>query len=205
MLPFPPVTFDFEVLTVVFKLYALCLLKYYYTVTTCHIGRVCSSATSAEVELIVAAPCLSDRSGYRSLDLDLWIISSYYKYHDSVQYQFSLIAFHTTHMPDILLPPTPNNPSRTWAHQSQLPGLPVPPLEDTCRRYLTALKALQDEKEHENTKRAVQAFLRSDGPRVQESLIEYAKNKHRCVSATAPAQDEVLTYHSYIEEFWYGR
>jgi len=89
-------------------------------------------------------------------------------------------------MPAIL--PTPNNPSRTWAHQSQLPNLPVPPLEDTCRRYLEALKALQDEKEHEITKRAVQAFLRSDGPRVQQSLIEYAKNKP-----------------SYIEEFWYGR
>lgn len=87
-------------------------------------------------------------------------------------------------MPAIL--PTPNNPSRTWAHQSQLPNLPVPPLEDTCRRYLEALKALQDEKEHEITKRAVQAFLRSDGPRVQQSLIEYAKNKP-----------------SYIEEFWY--
>jgi carnitine O-acetyltransferase len=50
-------------------------------------------------------------------------------------------------MPAIL--PTSNNPPRTWAHQSQLPNLPIPPLEDTCRRYLTALKALQDEKEHE--------------------------------------------------------
>lgn len=82
-------------------------------------------------------------------------------------------------MPAIL--PTPDKPSRTWAHQSQLPSLPIPPLEDTCRRYLTALKPLQDEKDHENTKRVVQAFLHGDGPRVQESLIEYAKNKPRCV------------------------
>ncbi len=71
-------------------------------------------------------------------------------------------------------------PSRTWAYQDQLPTLPIPPLEDTCHRYLTALKALQDEKEHENTKRAVQAFLDGDGPRIQEKLIEYAKDKHRC-------------------------
>ncbi|KAI9445883.1 acyltransferase ChoActase/COT/CPT [Lactarius indigo] len=77
-------------------------------------------------------------------------------------------------------------PSRTWAHQSQLPILPIPPLEDTCRRYLTALKALQDGRDHENTKRAVQAFLNGDGPRIQQSLIEYAKKKP-----------------SYIEDFWY--
>lgn len=76
--------------------------------------------------------------------------------------------------------------SRTWAHQSQLPNLPIPSLEDTCRRYLTALKGLQDEKDHENTKRAVQAFLNGDGPRVQQSLIEYAKNKPRCVFAPHP-------------------
>ncbi|KAI0261347.1 acyltransferase ChoActase/COT/CPT [Gloeopeniophorella convolvens] len=76
--------------------------------------------------------------------------------------------------------------SRTWARQGELPKLPIPPLEDTCRRYLTALKALQDEKDHENTKRAVEAFLDGDGPRIQQKLIEYAKDKD-----------------SYIEEFWY--
>ncbi|KAI0253487.1 acyltransferase ChoActase/COT/CPT [Lactifluus subvellereus] len=84
------------------------------------------------------------------------------------------------HLPSTL-PPT-----GTWAHQDQLPKLPIPPLEDTCRRYLTALKGLQDEREHEFTKRAVAAFLHGDGPRVQEMLIEYAKSKD-----------------SYIEEFWY--
>ena len=94
-------------------------------------------------------------------------------------------------------------PSLTWAHQGQLPTLPIPSLEDTCRRYLTALKGLQDEKDHESTKRAVQAFLHGDGPRIQQSLIEYAKNKPRCVSASQPpTQDQVLTYHSYIEDFW---
>jgi len=74
--------------------------------------------------------------------------------------------------------------SVTWAHQSQLPKLPIPPLEDTCRRYLTALKGLQDEQEHEKTKRAVEAFLHGDGPRAQEMLNEYAKNKDRCVVST---------------------
>jgi len=77
------------------------------------------------------------------------------------------------------IPPTRS--TVTWAYQSQLPKLPIPPLEDACRRYLTALRGLQDEREHEKTKRAVKAFLHGDGPRAQEMLIEYAKNKDRCV------------------------
>ncbi|KAI0270270.1 acyltransferase ChoActase/COT/CPT [Russula aff. rugulosa BPL654] len=76
--------------------------------------------------------------------------------------------------------------TNTWAHQCHLPKLPIPPLEDTCHRYLTALKGLQDEGEHENTVKAVEAFLHGDGPRVQEMLLEYSKDKS-----------------SYIEEFWY--
>jgi carnitine O-acetyltransferase len=76
------------------------------------------------------------------------------------------------------IPPTRS--TVTWAHQSRLPKLPIPPLEDACRRYLTALQGLQDEREHEETKRAVKAFLHGDGPRAQEMLIEYAKNKDRC-------------------------
>lgn len=32
---------------------------------------------------------------------------------------------------------------RTFAQQSKLPKLPVPPLKDTCERYLRALKGLQ--------------------------------------------------------------
>ncbi|KAM5531138.1 hypothetical protein V8D89_015205 [Ganoderma adspersum] len=76
--------------------------------------------------------------------------------------------------------------SRTFARQGELPKLPIPPLEETCRRYLRALEGLQDPKEHEETKRAVDDFLQHDGPRVQERLKEYAKDKA-----------------SYIEEFWY--
>ena len=71
-------------------------------------------------------------------------------------------------------------PGRTFAYQDQLPKLPIPPLEDTCRKYLRALQGLQDEKEHAQTKAAVAAFLENDGPRIQEELKEWAKNKHRC-------------------------
>ena len=69
--------------------------------------------------------------------------------------------------------------SRTFARQDELPKLPIPPLEDTCRRYLTALEGLQDPKEHEVTKRAVQEFLEGEGPKVQERLRAYAKDKAR--------------------------
>lgn len=97
----------------------------------------------------------------------------------------------------------------TWAHQYNLPKLPIPPLEETCRRYLTALKGLQDEGEHKNTIRAVQAFLHGDGPRVQEMLLEYSKDKSRCVASLIVRYESMLTtstgkpLFSYIEEFWY--
>ena len=74
---------------------------------------------------------------------------------------------------------------RTFANQSKLPKLPIPPLEQTCKRYLRALEALQTPSEHEHTKRAVDDFLRNEGPKIQDKLVNWAKNKD-----------------SYIEEFW---
>ncbi|GJJ11727.1 hypothetical protein Clacol_005965 [Clathrus columnatus] len=74
-----------------------------------------------------------------------------------------------------MAPPT----SRTFSKQHLLPKLPVPPLEETCVRYLRALEGLQSLEEHEATKRAVEDFLQGDGPRAQEMLKEYAKDKDR--------------------------
>lgn len=71
------------------------------------------------------------------------------------------------------------SPKRTFASQSKLPKLPIPSLEDTCARYLRALEALQTPREHEDTKHAVDDFLNSDGPRIQEKLIKWAENKDR--------------------------
>ncbi|KAG6855499.1 hypothetical protein H0H87_001986 [Tephrocybe sp. NHM501043] len=76
--------------------------------------------------------------------------------------------------------------NRTFAHQSKLPKLPIPELENTCRRYLRALEGLQDEEEHFKTKESVRDFLENEGPRIQEKLREWASQKD-----------------SYIEEFWY--
>ncbi|KAK7692110.1 hypothetical protein QCA50_003729 [Cerrena zonata] len=79
-------------------------------------------------------------------------------------------------------PPT----SRTFARQDELPKLPIPPLEDTCKKYLRALEGLQDPETHEATKKAVEEFLNGEGPRIQERLKQWAENKA-----------------SYIEDFWY--
>ena len=70
-------------------------------------------------------------------------------------------------------------PNKTLAFQHTLPKLPIPPLEDTCRRYLTALKGLQDDREHERTLRAVKEFLEGDGPKLQTRLQEWAETKDR--------------------------
>ncbi|KAJ3815914.1 acyltransferase ChoActase/COT/CPT [Lentinula aff. lateritia] len=77
-------------------------------------------------------------------------------------------------------------PGKTFASQGKLPKLPVPPLEETCRRYLRALEGLQDPEEHTKTKEVVREFLENEGPEIQKKLLDWARTRD-----------------SYIEEFWY--
>ncbi|KAK4455640.1 putative mitochondrial carnitine O-acetyltransferase [Podospora aff. communis PSN243] len=74
----------------------------------------------------------------------------------------------------------------TFASQDQLPKLPIPDLEQTCQRYLAALRPLQSNREHADTKHAVQEFLTGEGPELNEKLKRYAEART-----------------SYIEQFWY--
>lgn len=76
--------------------------------------------------------------------------------------------------------------SITYAHQSALQKLPIPDLQDTCRKYLDAVRPLHTPREHEETVAAVKEFLKTDGPELQERLKRYAATKA-----------------SYIEQFWY--
>ena len=92
--------------------------------------------------------------------------------------------------------------NRTLAFQDKLPKLPIPSLEDTCNRYLRALEALQDEKEHVNTKAAVKQFLETDGPVLHGILEEYAKDKARFVFLSHMPMLFTNCGPSYIEEFW---
>ncbi|MCJ1319344.1 hypothetical protein MMC15_004680 [Xylographa vitiligo] len=77
-------------------------------------------------------------------------------------------------------------PGITYAGQDKLPKLPIPELEDTCKRYSDALRPLQSHREQRETEIAVQEFLKRDGPVLQEKLKKYATGKS-----------------SYIEQFWY--
>ncbi|EAQ86594.1 hypothetical protein CHGG_07847 [Chaetomium globosum CBS 148.51] len=63
----------------------------------------------------------------------------------------------------------------TYAHQDDLPKLPIPELEVSCEKYLAALKPLQSAREHAETKHAVQAFLRNEGPELNNKLKQYAE------------------------------
>ncbi|TVY39415.1 putative mitochondrial carnitine O-acetyltransferase [Lachnellula occidentalis] len=74
----------------------------------------------------------------------------------------------------------------TFAAQDKLPKLPIPELEHSLTGYLTALKPLQSPREHAETQQAVEEFLKSEGPDLQERLKKYATGKT-----------------SYIEQFWY--
>jgi carnitine O-acetyltransferase len=78
------------------------------------------------------------------------------------------LAYHTN--PD-------SRPGITFAHEDNLPTLPIPDLDSSVKKYLAALKPLQSPKEHHDTVVAVQDFLKSDGPALQEKLKKYAAGK----------------------------
>ena len=77
--------------------------------------------------------------------------------------------------------PAPHTPKKrsgiTFASQEKLPKLPIPELESTCRKYIEALKPLQSRREQAETATAVQEFLKSEGPELQERLKKYATGK----------------------------
>ncbi|TYJ58261.1 hypothetical protein B9479_001087 [Cryptococcus floricola] len=92
-----------------------------------------------------------------------------------------------TTIPTLTKPPTINPNPNPRPPPPHLPKLPIPPLRDSCTRYLTALEALQTPREHAKTKEVVREFLEEgEGDLWQKKLEEYAKDKE-----------------SYIEEFWY--
>lgn len=78
---------------------------------------------------------------------------------------------------EVAEPHTPKSQGLTFANQDSLPKLPIPDLEDTCRRYIDTLQGLQSPRDHEETKAAVRDFLKTDGPLLQERLKTYAGSK----------------------------
>ncbi|KAL0131085.1 hypothetical protein PUN28_002580 [Cardiocondyla obscurior] len=76
----------------------------------------------------------------------------------------------------------------TLHFQPSLPRLPIPKLEDSCRRYLNAQKPLLNEKELQSTSSYVSKFLANEGQSLQKLLLQNnARNPHT----------------SYISEPWF--
>ena len=65
----------------------------------------------------------------------------------------------------------------TYTHQDDLPKLPIPELESTCKKYIDVLKPLQTLREQKDTAAAVEEFRKHDGPILQERLKKYATGK----------------------------
>lgn len=74
---------------------------------------------------------------------------------------------------------------RYLTHQKGLPTLPVPPLQQTCERYITALEPIVDADELQHTKELVDEFKKpgSVGKRLQAALEKRACNTENWVSS----------------------
>lgn len=72
---------------------------------------------------------------------------------------------------------------RTLVHQESLPKLPVPPLNQTCARYLGSLEPLLCEEEMAHTRKLMKEFLRPGGvgERLQKSLERRARKTENWV------------------------
>ena len=58
----------------------------------------------------------------------------------------------------------PKTTVHTFHFQDSLPRLPIPKLEDTCRRYLDTQKPLLTPEQYEETKQLVDKFQKREGP-----------------------------------------
>lgn len=89
-------------------------------------------------------------------------------------------------------PVTKSKPGITFAAQDKLPRLPIPELESSAKKYLSALVPLQSAREHEDTKAAVQEFLRAEGPELQEKLKKYAAGKSSYIEQFCASHSRVV-------------
>lgn len=87
----------------------------------------------------------------------------------------------------------PNSkPGITFAHQDKLPKLPIPELESSCKKYIAALKPLQTPKEHNDTAIAIQDFLKSDGPVLQDKLKKYASGRDNYIEQFCKSPELII-------------
>lgn len=67
----------------------------------------------------------------------------------------------------------------TYHFQKSLPHLPIPELGDSCKLYLSIVQPVVSESQFQATKKLVEDFQVTDGPKLQQKLKEIdAQNKH---------------------------
>lgn len=67
----------------------------------------------------------------------------------------------------------------TTHFQDSLPHLPIPKLDETCKRYLRAQRPLLDPEAYKQTQSYVEDFLKKEGVQCQNVLVQEDKiNKH---------------------------
>lgn len=81
--------------------------------------------------------------------------------------------------------------SSTYEAQNALPRLPIPTLEETCDKFPKMVEALQSKEEQAATLELMEEFKKTDGPKLQQMLIDYDKEGQ-----------ETERFGSYVEEFW---
>ncbi|KAM3868335.1 carnitine O-acetyltransferase-like [Diretmus argenteus] len=82
-----------------------------------------------------------------------------------------------------LVRPVTRIPQRSVVHQEGLPRLPVPPLKQTCERYLAMLQPIVSEEELDYTRQLVEEFLRGGvGERLQKGLERRARKTDNWLS-----------------------
>lgn len=71
--------------------------------------------------------------------------------------------------------------NKTFENEADLPSLPVPSLQSTLDLYLDTVKAVTNQEEYENTKKIVGQFISTDGPKIQNLLIERSQKSRNWV------------------------
>lgn len=96
--------------------------------------------------------------------------------------------------PNKLLYPLPViKNSRTYTKQASLPRMPVPALDKSINKYLTAVRPLLNENEFENTKKIANNFVQSGGigEKLQRMLYERASKYDNWVCVTVKSHKNV--------------
>ncbi|XP_032090545.1 peroxisomal carnitine O-octanoyltransferase [Thamnophis elegans] len=109
---------------------------------------------------------------------------------------------------------TDSSEINTFHHQSSLPSLPVPPLDESLTKYLDAVKPFLNQEEYQRTRDIVRRFENGIGKELHKKLLERAAVKRNWLEEwwlnTAYLETRLSTqiYHnfggpgSYIEHYW---